>query len=60
MSLFKQKTEKDLQELETLEQILKYMSDNYDLTEPLGRLTKPMVISGIMKAIAIVNAKPKT
>jgi hypothetical protein len=55
----KEKLKKELEKLATPEEIFKHVSVRYDLRQPITPMIKSMFIQGTLKALDLVNAKPR-
>ena len=51
--------DQQLKQAKTMAEILKIVSEHYDLNQPLGVATGAVVKSGVLKVIKIINAPKK-
>jgi hypothetical protein len=48
---------KDLSKFDNLEQMLNYLNDNFDLSQKLNLIQKPIIIEGLIKANELIRPK---
>lgn len=49
----------ELEKLSSPEEVFKHVSVKYDLRQPLSPMIKSMFVAGTLKALDLVNAKPR-